>query len=248
MHLHPRPLRALAAALACTALAGAAQAHGIWFAQRAGQLALIYGDGAEDLDVVKRLPKLRAIGGLDGRGQAVPAPLEIEGRMAFINLGHRPAVLVATMDNGLWSRDATGKWHGKGKDEVAGAVVSGHYMKYATHLVKPPEAALAPAPGLALQIVPVGLKFPQYLGEPLTVQVFYDGKPLPHAAVWRDVVTDPDGVPLKADAQGRVTLPVRNQGLNVIRVEHESASVDPGKTDRTHHFATLSFMLEHAPE
>lgn len=248
MNLHSRSLRAITAALACAALAGAAQAHGIWFAQRAGQLALVYGDGAEDLDVVKRLPKLRAISGLDAGGKAVPAPLQTEGRMAFVNLGHQPAVLVATMDNGLWSRDAAGKWHGKGKDEVAGAVVSGRYMKYATHLVKLPEAALAPAPGLALQIVPVGSKFPQHMGEPLTVQVFYDGKPLPHATVWRDVVTDPDGEPLKADAQGRVTLPLRNQGLNVVRAEHESASVDPGKTDRTHHFATLSFMLEHEPE
>ena len=33
-----------------------AQAHGIWFAQRAKQLALIYGVGADDLDMVRRLP------------------------------------------------------------------------------------------------------------------------------------------------------------------------------------------------
>lgn len=241
-------LRAVVAALAGAALAGAAQAHGIWFAQRAGQLALVYGDGAEDLDVVKRLPKLGPVAGLDARGKAVPAPLETEGRMAFVNLEHKPVVLTATMNNGLWSRDAAGKWHGKGKDEVAGATLSGRFMKYATHLVKLPEAALAPVPGLALQIVPVGAKFPQHIGDPLTVQVFYEGRPLPHAKVWRDLVTDPDGEPLQADAQGRVTLPVRNQGLNVIRAEHESASVDPGKTDRTHHFSTLSFALEHAPE
>ncbi|MBJ7375941.1 MAG: DUF4198 domain-containing protein, partial [Sphingobium sp.] len=30
-----------------------ASAHGIWFAQRARQLALIYGVGADDLDAVK---------------------------------------------------------------------------------------------------------------------------------------------------------------------------------------------------
>jgi hypothetical protein len=32
-----------------------ADAHGIWFAQRARQLALVYGVGADDLDAVKRL-------------------------------------------------------------------------------------------------------------------------------------------------------------------------------------------------
>ena len=96
--------------------------------------------------------------------------------------------------------------------------------------------------------MPVGGTFPRHLGEPLTVQVLFEGKPLAGARVWRDMVTDPDGQPLVADAHGRVTRAVRNQGLNVVKAEHESASIDPGRTDRTHHFATLSFMLEHAAE
>ncbi|MDZ7855872.1 DUF4198 domain-containing protein [Sphaerotilus sp.] len=241
------PKQLILAAIAAS-LCGLAQAHGIWFAQRADRLAMVYGDGAEDLDVVKRLPKISSVGGTDAAGKPVSVKLETEGRMAFVDLTHKPTVLTATLNNGLWSRDAAGKWHGKGKDEVPGATISGRYLKYATHLVALPAGGVAPAPGLALQIVPVGTKFPRNKNEPLSVQVLFDGKPLPRAKVWQDVVTDPDGEPLVADADGRVTLPVRNQGLNVVRAEHESASVDPGKTDRTHHFATLSFMLEHAPE
>ena len=43
-----------AAALAAMMMSPvAAQAHGIWFAQRAKQLALIYGVGADDLDMVR---------------------------------------------------------------------------------------------------------------------------------------------------------------------------------------------------
>lgn len=241
----------LAVALAaCAALwqAGAAQAHGIWFAQRADRLALVYGDGAEDLDAVKRLPKVTSVGGFTAAGAPVPAPLEPEGRLAFVDLQAQPALVAATMNNGIWTRDGQGKWHGKGKDEVPGATVSGRYFKYNTHLVTLPAGAGRPVPGLAFQLVPVGASFPRHIGEPLTVQVLYDGKPLPGAKVWRDVVTDPDGEPLTADAQGKVTLPVRNQGLNVVKAEHESASVDPGKTSMSHHFATLSFALEHAPE
>jgi len=246
-----RKITRLAAALAAaTALmqAAPALAHGIWFAQRADKLALVYGDGAEDLDVVKRLPKITAVGGLSAQGTALPVKLEPEGRLAFVDLQAKPAVLTATMNNGLWSRDPKGQWHGKGKDEVPDATISGRYFKYNTHLVTLPTGALRPVPGLALQVVPVGAVFPQHIGEPLTVQVLFEGKPLPGAKVWRDVVTDPDGQPLLADAQGKVTLPVRNQGLNVIKAEHESASIDPGKTLNTHHFATLSFALEHAPE
>lgn len=240
-----RPLFLAALALGT---ASAAWGHGIWFAQRADRLALIYGDGAEDLDVVKRLPKITAVAGVGAQGRPVPVALEPEGRLAFVNLDHKPAVVTATMNNGLWSKDAAGQWHGKGRDEVADAKLSARYLKYATHLVTLPAGALAPVPGLALQIVPLAARFPRHKEESLTVQVMFDGRPLAGAKVWQDLVTDPDGTPQVADAEGRVTLRVRNQGLNVLKTEHESASIDPGKTDRTHHFATLSFVLEHAPE
>ena len=240
------PFIVAAATLALQSLP--AQAHGIWFAQRADRLALVYGDGAEDLDAVKRLPKISAIGGLGADGRPVAVTLEPEGRLPFVNLAAKPAIVTATMNNGLWSKAADGQWHGKGKDEVPGATISGRFMKYATHLVALPAGATPPVPGMALQIVAAGAAFPRHKGEPLTVQVLFDGKPLAGAKVWQDVVTDPDAAPLVADRDGRVTLQVRNQGLNVVKAEHESAPVDAGKASMTHHFATLSFMLGHAPE
>lgn len=247
-------MRKFQAVIGAIALTGAAlfsqacQAHGIWFAQRAERLALIYGEGAEDLDAVKRLPKIVSVGGVGADGKPVAVRLEPEGRMAFVNLDAKPVVVTAIMNNGVWSKDAAGKWHGKGKDELPDAAASGRYMKYATHLVNLPTGALPPVPGQALQIVPVGERFPRNKDESITVRVLFDGKPLPGAKVWQDAVTDPDGKPFVADADGKATLPVRNQGLNVIKTEHESASSEPGKTDLTHHSATLSFMLEHAPE
>lgn len=241
----------LAAVLAATTLALHAlpgQAHGIWFAQRADRLALVYGDGAEDLDAVKRLPKLTSVEGFGRDGAPVPVKLTPEGRLPFVDLTGGPAVLSATMNNGLWSKTPDGRWHGKGKDELPDAAISGRYMKYATHLVSLPQGHVAPVPGQALQIVPVGTKFPLHKGEPLTVRVLFQGRPLAGAKVWPDMVTDPDAEPLVADREGLVTLPVRNQGLNVVKTENESPSVDPGKTLMTHHLATLSFALEHAPE
>lgn len=240
------PFIVAAATLALQSLP--AQAHGIWFAQRADRLALVYGDGAEDLDAVKRLPKISAVGGLGADGRPVAVTLEPEGRLPFVNLAAKPAIVTATMNNGLWSKAADGQWHGKGKDEVPGATISGRFMKYATHLVALPAGATPPVPGMALQIVAAGAAFPRHKGEPLTVQVLFDGKPLAGAKVWQDVVTDPDAAPLVVDRDGRVTLQVRNQGLNVVKAEHESAPVDAGKASMTHHFATLSFMLGHAPE
>ncbi|MBJ7379063.1 MAG: DUF4198 domain-containing protein, partial [Sphingobium sp.] len=51
-----RLVRTLSVALGVSTLLAATApvgAHGIWFAQRARQLALIYGVGADDLDAVK---------------------------------------------------------------------------------------------------------------------------------------------------------------------------------------------------
>jgi nickel transport protein len=244
-------LAMLAAAVAAAGLglfAQPSEAHGIWFAQRAGRLALVYGEGAEDLDAVKRLPKITSVAGQDGAGQPLEVRLEPQGPLAVVDLATRPAVITATMDNGLWTKDTQGKWHCKGKDEVPNAAHGGRYMKYATHLVSLPAGAVPAQPNLALQIVPVGRSFPQHRNEKLTVQVLFEGRPLARAKVWTDMVGDPDARPRVADARGRLTLPVRNQGLNVVKVEHESAATDPGKADMTHHLATLSFALGHAPE
>jgi nickel transport protein len=224
------------------------EAHGIWFAQRAGRLALVYGEGAEDLDAVKRLPKITSVAGWSAEAQDVAVSLQPQGPLAVVDAQALPAVITATMDNGLWTKDTQGKWHGKGKDEVPGAAQSGRYMKYTTHLASLPAGAMRPQPGLALQLVPVGKSFPRHRNEKLTVQVLFEGRPLPRAKVWPDMVGDPDARPLVADAHGRITLPVRNQGHNVVKTEHESAAADPGKADMTHHLATLSFALGHAPE
>lgn len=112
-----------------------------------------------------------------------------------------------------------GRWHGR--DEVQGAAISGRHLKCNTHLVAPPTGAP----------VPVGQAFLRNKGETLTVQVLFEGKPLPGAKVWQDIVTAPDAPPLVADAEGRVTLPVRNQGLNVVEADQQSP---PGTGDWSH--------------
>ena len=52
-----------------------AHAHGIWFAERSGQMALVYGHGAEDLDMIRRHEKVREVAGYDTSGATVPVAL-----------------------------------------------------------------------------------------------------------------------------------------------------------------------------
>lgn len=236
------------AILALLAMGTAASAHEIWFAQRAGELALVYGHGAEDLSVIKRIKLITSVGGVDASGLAVAVKLKPTDHLAFVDVADAPATITATMDNGYWTQAADGKWHNKGHDEVPDAKRSGRFLKYGTHLRVLPQGEIKPVPGLAFQLVPVSTKFPQHSGEALTVQVLLDGKPAVGAQVWPDAVNDPDNRPVKVGRDGRVTLRVRNQGLNVIKAEVDSAPVDAAKATKTEHVATLSFVLAHQPE
>jgi len=226
----------------------AAQAHGIWFAQRSGELALIYGEGADDLDTIKRQPLITATTAYDAAGHPVPTALEASGRLLIVNTKEKPAIVAAVLDNGIWSKTPDGKWLKKGKNEVPGAVTSGHHFKYAVQLRSPLAAAMPALPGHTLQIVPIDARLPEQLGQSLRLRVLYLGKPVAGALVLADFVNNPDAKPLESGADGSVTLRVRNQGLNVITAQLATPPEDPAKTDKVEHLASLSFVLTHAPE
>ena len=224
-----------------------AQAHGIWFAQRSNQLALIYGVGADDLDAVKRLPKVKTVAAYDENGKEVPTQLAPNGPLLVVNTDNQPAIVAAILDNGPWSKTPDGKWHNKGKDEVPDATISEHTVKYTVHLrrlnVAPPVL-----PAHKLQIVPLVKQLPEQMGQALTVRVLYEGKPVQGASVQPDYVTDPDSEPVKTGADGTATIKVRNQGLNVVVATFVAPPANPAKTNRDEHLATLSFVLPHLPE
>lgn len=241
----------LAAMTACTWLVstGSALAHGIWFAQRSNQLALIYGVGAEDLDAVKRLPLVKSIAGYDEDGKPVETKLNpTTDRLLLVNIDNQPAIVAGVLDNGRWSKTADGKWHNKGKDEVPTAVISERNFKYAVHLRLPLSKPLGPLPEQTLQIVPVNAKLPELLGQPIKLRVLFQGKPLAGARVQADFVNDPDSKPVKTGKDGSVTLKVRNQGLNVVVATYDGPTDDAAKSTKTEHVATLSFVLPHKPE
>jgi uncharacterized GH25 family protein len=244
-----KPFNVLAAAALVTiaTAASTAHAHGIWFAQRSTQLALIYGVGADDLDAVKRLPLVKSIAGYDAEWKSVPTKLRVAGPLVLVDSESQPTVVAAVLENGIWSKTPDGEWHKKGKDEVPTAVTSEKTIKYAVVIrgeLKSPVPAL---PDQTLQIVPVET-LPAEMGKPLKMRVLFKGKPVGGALVQNDYVNDPDAQPVKSAADGAVTLNVRNQGLNVVAVTFYGPPDEPAKFDKIEYRATLSFVLPHAPE
>lgn len=235
------------AVLAGFAVSIPASAHGIWFAQRAKQIGLIYGVGADDLDAVSRMDKITSVVGYDADGQPVPTRLRAAGAVPVVDSDEPITVIGAAMDYGMWTKDKTGKWHNKGKDEVPGEIeLSEHNFKYAVHMTAL-DAKVPVIPGHALQIVPMG-PIPETMGAPIMVKALYKGQPVAGAQIITEYVTDPDQIPAVTGADGTTTLRIRNQGLNVVVGILITASDNPKKYDRMEERATLSFVLPHLPE
>ncbi|KLN57407.1 DUF4198 domain-containing protein [Variovorax paradoxus] len=241
-------LVAAAAIAAGTFAVSSAQAHAIWFAQRATQLSLIYGVGADDLDMLKRVPLLNNYAAYDAGYKPVPVKLRPAGPLVLVDVDGPSTVLTADMDYGYWSKTADGQWHKKGRDEVPAAVVSEHTRKYTVAIRGPLTAPIPVLPNQVLQIVPVGTALPDLLDKPMTVRVLYEGKPVAGAIVQNDYINDPDNPGMRTAADGTATIKVRNQGFNVLAATYNGPTDNAAKTDRVVHLATLSFTLPHAPE
>lgn len=226
----------------------AATAHGIWFAQRAKQTALLYGVGADDLDMVKRQPLVQSVAGFDADGNAIPTQLRVAGPLLLVDSESQPTYVAAVLFNGIWSRRPDGEWVKKGRDEVPDATISEKNYKYAVSLLGQMTKPLPLLPGHTLQIVPVDLNPPLLLDRPMKLRVMFNGQPVAGARVLRDFINDPDAKPLVTGKDGTVKIRVRNQGLNVVAAIYNGPSDEPTKADRMEHLATLSFVLPHAPE
>jgi uncharacterized GH25 family protein len=245
-----KPFHFIAATAACavTVVSTAASAHGIWFAQRARHLALVYGEGADDLDAVKRLPMITAVTGYDAAWTPIDTSLRVAGPIPVVDSKQPLAAVAAVMDYGLWSRTADGKWHNKGRDQVPDAISAGHNWKYAVHLAQNPIGDVPLLAGHTLQLVPVGAAIPQVRGKTMMVRAYFQGQPQAGVEIISDSVNDPDQRPIKTRADGTARVVVRNQGLNVLMAIHIGPSDDQAKVDNTEHRATLSFVLPHKPE
>lgn len=233
--------------IAAAAAPVTADAHAFWFAQRAKQMAMVFGVGADDLDMVQRLPKVTRFAAFDAAGHEVASKLTVAGPIVLVDMTGKPAFLTAVMDYGLWTKTPDGEWHNKGKDEVPNAIIAEKNYKYGVRIVAPLSGPMPLLPGQLLQIVPVD-SLPEKMGTPIKLRVLFKGKPAKGARVMEDWLNDPDAKGVRTDDDGTVTIPVRNQGLNVITAVFNTPPEDPAKTNTVEQLATLSFVLPHEPE
>lgn len=229
----------LAITASLLALVGAAQAHGIYIAQRAGQPTVVLGHGAEDLPYAPtKLTRLQ-VHGADGAPLAVPVE-HLRGQ-ASVTLPPEAASISATYFGGWHGKTAEGKWKPGARGEHADVARVGEYHKH-TLFIAGGAAQLPGLPAGELAILPLQNPLVLRAGQSLAVKVMFRGKPLAGARVVGDYVNSSHTVSARTGRDGVARVRLRNQALNVIAVTHEDER--PGeKTDFEEHLATLSFIL-----
>lgn len=229
---------ALAAPLTLSIPMTAAMAHGIWLAPRAGELTVVYGVGPQD--EAYQPDKVKTAEGRSVPGEARAVEIARRAHNAVLTAGDDVAVIVTTMDNGFWTKGDDGKWHNKPKSQVPRAASGMRSIKINTHVLKG-GADATKARNAALEIVPLVDPTTLKAGDDLPVQVLADGKPVAGAAIHPDYVNDANSKTDRTDAQGKATIPVRNNGLNVIGVSHATPIENSADADKLSIFATLSY-------
>lgn len=230
----------IAAALLAAMLAGQVSAHGIWTAERRGNIEVIYGDGAEDNAYDPK--KISGAWASDLRGGRIPVTVEKLEDHARLKPVESAAVLSVALDNGYWTQAPDKKWLNVGETQVPGALDSGRYYKY-TLAVLEEGAKLPSLDKLKLVIVPQQDPLSVEAGKELEVQVLVDGKPASDVELVADFVNAPDEIATKTDAQGKAKIIVRNRGLNVIAASTTVPNDDPDARVRGM-FSSLSFVSE----
>lgn len=215
--------------------------HGAWVAERWGELGVIYGHGAGD-DAYDPAKITRAVAVGEG-GETANLAVERRAGHAVLKPEGEPAAILLEMDNGYWSEGPDGKWVNKPKNAVPGAVSGGHYIKNSLSLIHPHDG-LPAFPKQALQIVPLDNPVGRKAGDPIRLRVLHDGKPLAGVEVTLDYINRASLKSEKTDADGEVIVEIRNDGLNVLAVDHSVPLEGDPKADTIGYTATLSFVAE----
>ncbi|MFJ4142773.1 DUF4198 domain-containing protein [Pseudomonas sp. NPDC089734] len=238
MHCKPS---VLALSLLGALFMGQASAHGLWTEQRRGNIEVVYGHGAEDNAF--KAQKVSGAWAYDRAGRMVPVTVQRLDDHARLQPLKPVAVMSVALDNGMWTKGKDNKWVNEGRSKVPGGTESIHTFKYSLAIYE--EGARLPSlDKLKFVIVPQVDPLEVGPGKPLPVRVLIDGKPAAGIKLIGDYRSAPDTVSAETDAEGRATVVVRNEGLNVIAAEVTLPVKNDADIEARGLFTSLTFVGE----
>lgn len=231
---------AIAAGFLSYLLAGQAAAHGVYATERQGEIVIVYGHGPSDEKYENK--DLLSLVGYDKAGKSVEITHSSKNGYVVFSPNEEVRAISASFDNGYWSEQPDGEWVKKPKDQVEGAKQGGQYLKYNTTILQTLGSKPKPT-GAPLEILPLVDPLTLKQGDKLEVQVLAAGKPVPNIELATEFTTDRSNNVVKTDSDGKVTIKIRNDGLNILATETKVKSTEPTKADEVVKFATLAFTF-----
>ncbi|XKM13225.1 DUF4198 domain-containing protein [Orbaceae bacterium ac157xtp] len=214
-------------------------AHGIWLANRVDKKQIILGEGP--IDNAYKPDNVKNVTAYNKNWSVLPIDKHVNRDFVTVEPTDNTAVVAISFDYGYWTKNPQGKWLNVPMNKVKDAVKSTHAIKYSVNYlgeVNKPRMV----PNIPLQIVPQVDPTKLKRGDKLPVIVYKDNKPLANVPVIMDVVGNLD-LTVTTDKQGKATIIVPNQGLNVIGVEIGFPLTNNKLATQEMFFTTLVFTL-----
>lgn len=197
---------------ASIAMAGSAQAHDVWLEKKGGDLELVYGHVGElhayDPD------KVKVVRAYNGSGKDVDVRAEVKGDSMRIMPKGDAGMITVEYDNGFWTKLDSTTWENQSKRNFDKYLDASHSLKYNKNLLSWSGEYQSPT-GLTFEIVPLENPLNVRPGDKISLQVYYQGKPLADAGV--EVYGFDDS--FRTDAEGKVEVPVNGEE----RLQHIAA-------------------------
>lgn len=227
----------LSVALLLGLLTTTASAHGVYFANRLDEKALVLGEGP--LDDAYKPEMVKSVQGIDVEGKPLQIAVHNDENHISIKPADNLGISVVNFEYGYFTRDSAGKMHAfKRFEEVENAAKTTHAIKYNVHYwhakVKPQ------AVDAYIQIVPAVNPLTLHKGDTYQVQVLKEGKPFAKAPIIPDVLNDLTHE-ITTDEEGKATLTVSANGNNVVGVEVGFPTENEHVQDK--YFSSLSFII-----
>ena len=228
----------LGAALGLSMYAIPADAHGIYYANRLDQKALVLGEGP--LDNIYDPDCVQRIDAYDVKFNPTTVKRIDTDKNMILVPGDDLGVTATFFDYGYFAKTTDGKViPTRDFASVPNLKAVTYAVKYNIHYwnenVTPGAIYNVP-----IQIVPAVNPLTLRRGDTLRLRIYKDGEPYANAPVIADVLGDLTNE-MKADANGYISVRVANNGLNVIGVEVGFPTDDPIVTKKV--FSSLSFIL-----
>ena len=229
---------ALGAAMGLGMYATTVDAHGVFFANRLDQKALVLGEGP--LDNAYAPACVQRIDAYDVNFEPTTVERVDAGNHVTIVPDDDLGVTATFFDYGYFAKTTDGQViptrdYASVENLKAVTYARKYNVHYWNEAVKPGGLYNVP-----IQIVPAVNPLTLRRGDTLRLRIYKDGQPYANAPVIADVLGDLT-TEMNADANGYITVRVANNGLNVIGVEVGFPTDDPIVTEKI--FSSLSFII-----